>query len=168
MCTYILSKCYATSVGTKAYSPRCKPTAKSFRSLATFKDTDRPSDAFNKMKKIQVKEWSRACVTLEKEIGKGYFGTCTPPPLPSPPLPPSPSPTLHVFFKLTELTHYFYKGVVMAGTLQYDPSEPSTVQCAVKTLRPTALPEDRDALLAEASVVTQFSHPHVVACLGQV
>jgi hypothetical protein len=30
------------------------------------------------------------------------------------------------------------------------------------------LDEDRDALLAEAFLVTQFDHPNVVACFGQI
>lgn len=56
-------------------------------------------------------------------------------------------------------------GVVRQGTLQHDGT---SIKIALKTLKEGATDNDRDALLAEARLVSQFKHPNVVACFGQV
>lgn len=56
-------------------------------------------------------------------------------------------------------------GVVMKG--KYTKPDGAVVPCACKTLKKKNA-DDLDALEAEALLVSQFDHPNVVACYGQV
>eukprot|EP00039_Didymoeca_costata_P011755 m.166478 g.166478 ORF g.166478 m.166478 type:complete len:989 (+) comp15279_c0_seq7:245-3211(+) len=55
-------------------------------------------------------------------------------------------------------------GVVMKGILKRNGKD---LECACKTLK-SKNPDDMDALEAEAVLVSQFDHPNVVACYGQI
>eukprot|EP00045_Choanoeca_perplexa_P013687 m.155798 g.155798 ORF g.155798 m.155798 type:complete len:994 (+) comp16425_c0_seq6:141-3122(+) len=57
-------------------------------------------------------------------------------------------------------------GEVRLGTITT--LEGKQMKCACKTLRPGAVADDEDALLAEAQLVSRFKNENVVNCYGQV
>nr|BAG55504.1 protein tyrosine kinase [Monosiga ovata] len=56
-------------------------------------------------------------------------------------------------------------GVVMRGDVVIDGEK---FACAIKMLRAGASEEDKDSLLAEATLMSTFNHPNVLCCYGQV
>lgn len=57
-------------------------------------------------------------------------------------------------------------GDVCKGMLMQE--DRSEVECACKTLKPNATEADKEALLAEAQLVSSFDHANVVKCYGQL